>query len=219
MPETKARGLSKNALFMKEKRKVIIDPLSMMWNTIAFVLFLWAATYVDTHLVFAVKALLAFCIGICGFFMAIITSPGARWDKKLDVGEINAFFYLIGLASFAVLVINAVTFKFLKLEATPMPFSLFTVLVGVQEENLCRAWLQGLFANLFENEGVAILFSNSIFTAFHGAVYGLEIQALAVVFGAGCFLGLVFMLSRRLSITQTAHGLINFLSALALRLK
>ena len=130
---------------------------------------------------------------------------------RIDKREFDQYTTMLGVSIFAIMIVNAITMKFAKFSPVPVNASLFAVLIGIAEESFFRGFLQTLFISL-AGDWLGIIITSLIWMTFHGAVYGLNQPALFVVFGAGIILGWVVYITRRLSITMTAHGLINFLA-------
>jgi membrane protease YdiL (CAAX protease family) len=198
---------------LQGERRVVVDPLAMLWIVLALLIFLWTSTFVDTSPALAVKSLIGFSLLIAGLFMSGST-VGIQTDPAIDRGEWESFTSLVGLSLLAVMILNAVTLKFLGLEVTHIPRSLFAVLIGVSEEALFRGFILTWILAMTGSTVAAVLASSLLFTVYHGAVYGLSQAALFIVFGSGVILGVAFALSRRLSVTMTAHGVINLLAFL-----
>ena len=202
-------------MYVKEKKPVVINTISLMWLTVSALIFLWGFTYVDENPGLATRCLGAAFIGVTGLVMAGLT-VGFKWDREISLSELQHTILLIGISCFATLMINAATTEYAKFETTPMPRPLFGVLLGNTEEILFRGWLQTWLLAFTGSLVVAVVFSSLIFGVFHGAVYGLDPTAIVVVIGCSVILGFVFEIGQRqLHITQSSHGIINLLSYLS----
>lgn len=198
-------------MYAKKEKPVVINTISLMWLTISALIFLWGFTFVDENPELALRCLGAALIGITGVVMIMIT-VGIKWQHEISMTQT---IFLIGISCFATLMINAVTAEFAKFETTPMPRALFGVLLGNTEEILFRGWLQTWLLAFTGSLLVSVIFSSLIFGVFHGAVYGLNPEAIFVVIGCSVILGFVFEISgRQLHINQSSHGIINLLSYL-----
>jgi len=202
------------AAYREHKKPVILNTISLMWFTIAAVIFLWGFTFVDQSMALAVKCLGAVAMGLVGIVMAGLT-VGIKWDVRSSITAMGQTIYLLGIACFATMLINALTQKFAKFETLPMPRSLFSVLLGNMEEVFFRGWLQSFLLVFTGSLFLAVIISSGCFGVFHGAVYGLDPVGILVVTLVSFLLGFVFhMGERQLHITQTAHGVVNLLSYL-----
>ncbi|MDH5686273.1 MAG: CPBP family intramembrane metalloprotease [Candidatus Bathyarchaeota archaeon] len=198
--------------YRKKQYKVTYNVLTILWLAIGVLIMLLGWTYVDENVTLAVKCLGAAMMGVIGIVMTALT-VGIGWDREITKTEITQTIFLIGVSCFGVLIINVVTLKYMTFETAPMPRSLFSVMIGQFEEVLFRGflqtWLMAFTRNLFISVGV----SNVIFGTFHGAVYGLDPAAVIIVIGAGFMIGFVYEIGlRQLHITQSAHGIINFMA-------
>jgi membrane protease YdiL (CAAX protease family) len=195
------------------KEKVIVDNVAVLGIVLSILLFLYGSTFADQNPAAAEKSLLAFSLGLGGLVMMMLMI-GVEYDRHLSWAELNQSVYLVGLALFAVVMINAVTFKFVKLEVAPMPRSMFAVLIGISETLLFIGFLQSWITAVTGQPLLGVLASNVVFATFHAAVYGLNTPALLVVGASGVMLSVTFMLTRRLSIPILAHAIINLLAFL-----
>lgn len=93
---------------------------------------------------------------------------------------------------------------------SPVSLRWLNVLQGVSEECFFRVWICGV-ASKFSTWG-AIIGSSAIWSAYHIARYGGNLNVLLVVFCAGCILGWVYLESRFADGVIFAHALVNFIS-------
>jgi len=200
-------------MYRKKESRVVLNLISLLWLAISVLIFLWGFTFVDENVLLAVKCLGAMSMGIAGLVMTKIT-VGIHWKREITSQDLQQTLFLTSLACFGVLIINVVTMKYAtRFESTPMPRSLFSVLLGTMEEVVVRAFLQTWLWVLTGSVLLAVIGSSVVFATFHGSIYGLEPTAIFIVFSASVMLGYVYQVSgRQLHITQTSHGIVNLLS-------
>lgn len=207
--------MSKLRYILTGKTAVIIDILSLFWLVFAFIIFLYTSTFVDQNQVLAIKGLIGFSLVIGGLVLTRMTA-GLTFDPAMHT-QFEGFIQPMALSLFAIWISNLAVQQFSRFQVFgavgPIPSSLFAILIGVSEEIVFRGFLLSLAWMLTGSSVISIGFSSLVFTIFHGAVYGVSPEALIIVFFAGIFLGVAFVMSnRRLSVTMTSHGIINLLA-------
>mgnify|MGYP001593021923 FL=1 len=92
------------------------------------------------------------------------------------------------------------------LTTSPVNAMLYSVLIGVSEEQFFRGFLTDWLLTHMSNVALALISGAGIFTAYHLARYSTSVNALAYVFAGGLILGFVAYRSRRISPTMLAHA-------------
>ena len=185
------------------------DRISLTTTVLAAVIFLYSATFPGS---LAIKALFAAVLLFAGFILHITVLGGLRRDEFIDQREGKQI--LMGfIASFIVIVFfNSVFNQCYTGQTTSFEIRMLAILLAVSEEQFFRGFITPYLA---QKMGVWLgsVMSGFVFTIYHFAVYGSNIDALSVVFLAGTCLSLVVLWSRRVSPAILAHIVNNLLAA------
>ena len=105
--------------------------------------------------------------------------------------------------------------KFMKtLTMTSLDAMLYGGLMAVSEEMFFRGFITDFLLTSVKLPNPALLMSAGIFTAYHFARYGTQIDALLYVFAGGFILSYIAYKSRRLSPSILAHVANNVIATL-----
>lgn len=188
-------------------QKVVVDILWLTWMLVAITIFVWLGTFIDVNPILAMKGVIGAVILLTGTFFSFLL-VGLHFDWFFSDQEWGSFLSSLVVSLIVILFVNIITPP---LSVTPIPDSLFVLLIGIAEEAFFRGFLlSGLQVITKGNSLIAIGVSSYIGAVYHTATYGLSNQLMMIVFGCFCVLGAVYLLSgRRLSVPMTAHACIN----------
>lgn len=186
----------------------------MLLLTLAACLTLFLATFENTSIVEFPVILLT--VGLTMELALERKHIGKEYieDEKQSIALGQIAFYTV-IALFGIFLTGyAITLVPLTIpaEVTGIDAILYSVLIGISEEQFFRGFLTDLFLRTSPHPVLALLAGALIFTGYHFARYGTQINALAYVFGGGFILGWVAYKSRRISPTMLGHAINNFLS-------
>ena len=195
-------------------QRVVVDILWLTWILVAITIFVWLGTFVDLSPILAMKGVIGAVMLLTGtFFSALLI--GFKYDWTFSEQEWDTFLSSLFVCLIVILFVNIITPP---LSVTPIPDSLFALLIGIAEEAFFRGFLlTGLLVITKGNSIWAILVSSFLGAVYHTAVYQQSNQLMMIVFGCFCVLGAAYVLSgKRLSVVMTAHGAVNIMAYLAL---
>lgn len=165
---------------------------------------------------YANYSLLLLFLGIIGLFGAYWLNPTTLFDLKdyylKDMVEGLRFLSLIlitmVLVGSSMAVLN-VTFR-LALSTTDL--YLYFLASAIIEELFFRMFLVGFFETKTKLKGLGIIVSAFIFTIFHFPAYGHSLEMMIGMFAGGIIFGIIYLLSKDITITMIAHLLINIIA-------
>ena len=204
----------------KGRFKPQIDMIAVTWIVIAVLVFLYISTYVDLDIGVSSKGQIGFSMLIAGAFFPFITSFDPRpyiFDMWLSKEEVATFLSFVMVSVAMVFVINYLTLETLPLSVQPTTRSLFVMQMGIAEEMLFRNWFLSWILLVTGGDAIiAVLFSSVAGATFHAAIYGLSPTLIFIVFACFVVMGTAYVLTnRRISVTMTAHGLVNLAAVIA----
>lgn len=185
----------------------MVDLISINAIILTLVLFLYGAVSLEgpTGYNSIVAAILLIAGGFMAYFLGLISigspkAPGQRLNLLWLLGCLGVVFILNWSTSWRTL-------------STDQPLGNIaeTVLIGVSEDVFFRgfitAWLIALMGPV-----LGILLGSGVFTIYHLNVYGGDLNAMMIVFGAGLVLGWAMFQTKSLTAPILAHVLVNFLA-------
>jgi len=132
-------------------------------------------------------------------------SPAHR-QRVLLMGAVGFFFVLMAQTMVVKFVPSTIIL------ATLLEAKLFYYTAAVSEETFFRYYLQTKVEQVspFFASAIAIILTSLSFMTYHFGVYGVSIIALYAVFISSLILGVMYWLSKRLSVPMIIHVLVNF---------
>ena len=205
--------MSRSPLLLARAQSVQIDWLWLGLTLVAFLIFAYLPTYVDTDPGLAIKSIIGFSFLVGGTVMTIVVC-GFRADNFFSLEEIGNSLGFIFVSILAIYMVN-IYGSTLGLSSLPISGGLFMVLMGISEEALFRGFLTTVFVKMTGSSLIAVALSSVVGMVYHAAVYGASNTNLVIVFGSFFVLGFSYVLSGyRLSVPMVAHALVNFLASM-----
>ena len=165
---------------------------------------------------YANYSLLLLFLGIIGIFGAYWLNPVKLFDLKdyylKDKVEGLKFLSLILITMVLVgscMAFLNVTFR-LALSTTDL--YLYFLASAIIEELFFRMFLIGFFETKTKLKGVGIIVSAFIFAIFHFDAYGHSLEMMLAMFLGGIVFGIIYLLSKDITITMVAHLFINIIA-------
>lgn len=183
------------------------DSMSQMLIIIAVMVTLYLATFHLTSVILFPVILL-----LSGFMLQFYTLRQIEMINHLteertlaSIGYYTAL-SLIGIALSGYFVQN------LPFELTGVDAYLFGYLMAISEEQFFRGFITNFFLLKLKNPFLAIIISGAVFSIYHLARYGTQLEALIYVLLGGCILSWAAYRSRRLSPVMLAHAINNVIA-------
>jgi len=199
-------------------------------------MFVYVTTYVDYDPVVAIKGLIGITLGISGIVMCSVDQLGvglvfdASFTTKEFSSAVTTMILSFALILFANIVIQGASSFYESLTVIPVGATVFSLLIGINEEPFVHGWLLNLIENATEDTLAGAFVSSAIMAVIHLAIYGTRgWTPLIVVFVSFFLMGVAYAMStenmtgsfrtipvpcRRLSPIMNAHGLVNVTAGL-----
>ena len=165
---------------------------------------------------YANYSLLLLFLGIIGLFGAYWLNPTTLFDLKdyylKDMVEGLRFLSLILITMVLVGASMAVLNVSFRLALSTTDLYLYFLASAIIEELFFRMFLVGFFETKTKLKGVGIIISAFIFTIFHYDAYGHSLEMMLAMFLGGIIFGIIYLLSKDITITMIAHLFINIIA-------
>ena len=165
---------------------------------------------------YANYSLLLLFLGIIGLF-------GAYWLNPVKLFDLKDYYLkdkVEGLRFLSLILITMVlvggTMAFLnvsfRLALSTTDLYLYFLASAIIEELFFRMFLVGFFETKTKLKGVGIIVSAFIFAIFHFDAYGHSLEMMLAMFLGGIVFGIIYLLSKDITITMVAHLFINIIA-------
>ena len=203
---------------MRRQRAYPLDTLSMVMIVMAVLFTTYLATFVDVNLEMAVKSMIILMLGISGLVLKHVYAGGTQVDFTFDKREQEVIMQYFTLGFIGILACKIVIFHVPLGGVEPIvrdfvTRKLFYFSVAVSEELFFRYFLLTLMFMWTGYFFLSLSASSLTFTVYHNVVYGMRPELMILVFACGMILGLIYLLSRRVSVPMAVHCLVNLLAA------
>lgn len=194
-----------------KQQKIVFDFIALMWFATTLLLALYMAF---TFPNIALYGVLAVSLSIAGLVMSMFLGL-VQLDLSMPRRLVEWFVWVLLSIVFILLTNVFVNFGDLPIrynvsfEAT----FVFVIVMAIFEEVFWRQWLLPWLQRM-TGTAASIVVTSGIWSVFHFSVYGMQPEALFIVFLSGLILNYVIISFRRISVTMTAHAAINALSML-----
>jgi len=219
-----------------EKKKVILDPVSLICILGAFMffgldMFLFLPDIENAEaLKIVLRSSISFTFlvaGLIGMIFSGVHTPksekvGGNIDPRLSPAEMGLISMLFMINMMAIVAINILTRQhsdlgqksFVNYPQSNFRWAIFSTAVGWTEEVVFRGFMQTTMSRV-SGGVVGVLASSFAWVLFHGGVYNLDPTIYLTLFLIGLVLSITYEISQyRLSVTMLPHGLNNFLATI-----